>query len=118
MENNLYNSILFALIIGIVLSLGVNIWMRGEIKKEEGFSELYFEEHRQLPEVIELNNESYEISEEEKEAYEVSTLLQQVIIKYKDRKTIEKHRKLIEKQYEIANKIFNIYSLKKKRNYQ
>ena len=58
--------------------------------------------------------ESYEISEEEKEAYEVSTLLQQVIIKYKDRKTIEKHRKLIEKQYEIANKIFNIYSLKKK----
>jgi len=57
---------------------------------------------------------SYEISEEEKEAYEVSTLLQQVIIKYKDRKTIEKHRKLIEKQYEIANKIFKIYSLKKK----
>jgi len=61
MDDDLHNAIILACVIGIVITLVFVVFMRAEIMSEEGFTELYFGEHRKLPGEMEIN-ESYNIS--------------------------------------------------------
>lgn len=61
MDDDLYNAIVAACVIGIVITLVFVMFMRAEIMSEEGFTELYFGEHRKLPGEMEINK-SYDIS--------------------------------------------------------
>ena len=61
MDDGLYNAIIVACVIGIAITLVFVMFMRAEIMSEEGFTELYFGEHRELPSEMEIN-ESYNMS--------------------------------------------------------
>ena len=61
MDDDLYNAIIVACVIGIAITLVFVMFMRAEIMSGEGFTELYFGEHRELPSEMEIN-ESYNIS--------------------------------------------------------
>ena len=61
MDDDLHNAIILACVIGIVITLVFVVFMRAEIMSEEGFTELYFNEHRELAGEIEINK-SYNIS--------------------------------------------------------
>ena len=61
MDDDLYNAIIVACVIGIAITLVFVMFMRAEIMSEAGFTELYFGEHRELPSEMEIN-ESYNIS--------------------------------------------------------
>jgi hypothetical protein len=61
MDDDLYNAIVVACVIGIAITLIFVMFMRAEIMSEEGFTELYFGEHRKLPREMAIN-ESYDIS--------------------------------------------------------
>lgn len=60
-NDDLYKAIIVACVIGIAITLVFVIFMRAEILGGEGFSELYFNEHRGLPAEMEINN-TYNIS--------------------------------------------------------
>ena len=84
MNDDLYKAIIVACAIGIVITLIFVMFMRTEIMSEEGFTELYFNEHRELPSEMEIN-ESYSISftlsnhelETTKYIYEVDSKVEQ-----------------------------------------
>ncbi|NAS89376.1 hypothetical protein C4E24_06535 [ANME-1 cluster archaeon AG-394-G21] len=61
MDDDSYNAIIVACVIGIAITLVFVMFMRAEIMSEEGFTELYFGEHRKLPIEMEIN-ESYNVS--------------------------------------------------------
>ncbi|RJS69147.1 hypothetical protein CW714_09000 [Methanophagales archaeon] len=61
MDDDLYNAIIVACVIGIAITLVFVMFMRAEIMSEGGFTELYFGEHRKLPSEMAIN-ESYDIS--------------------------------------------------------
>lgn len=61
MDDDLHNAIILACVIGIVITLVFVVFMRAEIMSEEGFTELYFGEHRKLPDEMEIND-PYDIS--------------------------------------------------------
>jgi hypothetical protein len=50
-----YNAIKTALIVGILLTLVLNLYMRERIKRENTFSEIYFNEHKDLPHKLKVN---------------------------------------------------------------
>jgi hypothetical protein len=60
MENDLYKPLVITLIIAIIIITILNLSVRHKVLEKEGFSELYFEQHRQLPQKIVINK-SYEI---------------------------------------------------------
>ena len=49
------------MIVGIFFAAGFNLYMRGKIMEDEGFSELYFEGHEDLPDEL-VVNASYSVS--------------------------------------------------------
>ena len=61
MDDDLYNAIIVACVIGIAITLVFVMFMRAEIMSGEGFTELYFGGHRKLPSEMEIN-ESYNVS--------------------------------------------------------
>ena len=52
--NNIYNAIIVSLIIGIIITI---IVLKITFEPEEHFTEIYFENHENLPEKVKLNNE-------------------------------------------------------------
>jgi len=48
-DSSLYKSLSVVLIISIVITLAFNLYMRERIRESEGFSELYINDHRDLP---------------------------------------------------------------------
>lgn len=61
MDDDLHNAIILACVIGIIITLVSVVFMRAEIRSEAGFTELYFNKHRELAGEIEINK-SYNIS--------------------------------------------------------
>jgi len=61
LDEGLHKGILYALVFGVLLALVFNAYMRHEIMSTEGFSELFFRNYENLPDVMRLN-QSYNIS--------------------------------------------------------
>jgi len=55
LDEGLYKAITVALVVGIIFSVAFNLYMRHRIMSGEGFTELYFMDHEDLPEVIEVD---------------------------------------------------------------
>lgn len=84
-DDELYKAIIVACAIGIVITVAFVVFMRIEIMSEEGFTELYFTEHRELPGEMRINesyNASFMITNHELETtsyiYEVDSKLESV----------------------------------------
>ena len=84
-DDELYNAIIVACAIGIVITLVFVVFMRMEIMSEEGFTELYFTKHRELPGEMRINesyNTAFTITNHELETtsyiYEVDSKLESV----------------------------------------
>lgn len=60
-EGAFYNAIIIACIISIVLAIPFFFFMKKEIAMEGSFTELYFTEHKELPEILVIN-ETYDVS--------------------------------------------------------
>ena len=52
MDKHLYRSLVIVLVIGIILTLTFNLYMRHKVMQQEGFSVLYFEDHKNLPDKL------------------------------------------------------------------
>ena len=60
-DKNLYYSITVALVFGILFAIAFNFFMREKIAADDGFSELYFTDHKNLPSIVDLNG-TYDVS--------------------------------------------------------
>jgi hypothetical protein len=60
-DANIYKHLMMALIIGIIITLAFNLYMRERIMENEGFSELYFLDHQNLPDEMVMGQE-YNVS--------------------------------------------------------